>query len=257
MCNHTIAFKLQINYNYIVPQKGPFSRGENSMKRTIYSVYVTVVLVMFFVVPMQKVNAAEYTVTDETVVLYTNDNTVLLADADANAVVLGKVDANLPVSVTGVTSNGFYRIDMNGQTMFVQENGLCEQQLVDARQQEVYNVLIAQQAKFPEGMHFTNDDYYGWNGGVYVGGYGCAAFAFYLSDQAFGNTKAIIHKDYSDIKVGDILRVYNNTHSVIVLEVRANSVIVAEGNYNASIHWGREMSMSEIQDSQSYIMTRY
>jgi hypothetical protein len=227
------------------------------MKRTIYSVYVTVVLVMFFVIPMQKVNAAEYTVTDVTEVLYTNDNTVLLADANVNTVVLGEVEADLPVKVTGVTSNGFYRIDLNGQTLFVQEDGLYEQKITDARQEQVYNIMIAQKANFPEGMHYTNDDYYGWNGGTYVGGYGCAAFAFYLSDLAFGNTKATIHRDYSNIKVGDILRVYNNTHSVIVLEVKANSVIIAEGNYNSSIHWGREMSMSEIQDSQSYIMTRY
>jgi hypothetical protein len=227
------------------------------MKRTIYSVYVTVVLVMFFVIPMHKVNAAEYTVTDVTEVLYTNDDTVLLADADVNATVLGEVAGDLPVKVTGVTSNGFYRIDLNGQIIYVQENSLYEQKTTDARQEQVYNIMIAQKANFPEGMHYTNDDYYGWKGGIYVGGYGCAAFAFYLSDLAFGDTKAIIHRDYSDIKVGDILRVYNNTHSVIVLEVRANSVIVAEGNYNSSIHWGREMSMSEIQDSQSYIMTRY
>jgi hypothetical protein len=227
------------------------------MKRTIYSVYVTVVLVMFFVIPMHKVNAAEYTVTDVTEVLYTNDDTVLLADADVNATVLGEVEADLPVKVTGVTSNGFYRIDLDGQIIFVQEDSLYEQKITDARQEEVYNIMIAQKANFPEGMHYTNDDYYGWKGGIYVGGYGCAAFAFYLSDLAFGDTKAIIHRDYSDIKVGDILRVYNNTHSVIVLEVKADSVIIAEGNYNSSIHWGREMSMSEIQDSQSYIMTRY
>jgi hypothetical protein len=206
---------------------------------------------------MHKVNAAEYTVTDVTEVLYTNDDTVLLADADVNATVLGEVEADLPVKVTGVTSNGFYRIDLDGQIIFVQEDSLYEQKITDARQEEVYNIMIAQKANFPEGMHYTNDDYYGWKGGIYVGGYGCAAFAFYLSDLAFGDTKAIIHRDYSDIKVGDILRVYNNTHSVIVLEVKADSVIIAEGNYNSSIHWGREMSMSEIQDSQSYIMTRY
>jgi hypothetical protein len=126
-----------------------------------------------------------------------------------------------------------------------------------ARQQEVYNIIMAQKSVFPEGMHWTNDDYYEWNGGIYVGGFGCAAFCFYVSDKAFGNAKAYIHKDYSNIKVGDMLRVYNDTHSVTVLEVRENSVIVAEGNYNSSIHWGREMSMSEIMDSQSYIMSRY
>ena len=62
-----------------------------------------------------------------------------------------------------------------------------------------------------------------------------------MSDAAFGDVKAQIHKDYNNIKVGDILRVDHDTHSVIVLEVREDSVIVAEGNFNSSIHWGREI----------------
>ena len=78
-----------------------------------------------------------------------------------------------------------------------------------------------------------------------------------MSDAAFGDTKALIHKDYSNIRVGDILRVDNDTHSVIVLEVREDSVIVAEGNYNSAIHWGREIPKAELIDPQSYIMTRY
>jgi hypothetical protein len=206
---------------------------------------------------VSKVKASEYTVTDVAEVLYTNEETILLADADNSAVVSGEVAADLPVQVTGITSNGYYRVAVDGQTLYVQEDGLTKIDEDAARQQEVYNIIMAQKSVFPEGMHWTNDDYYGWNGGIYVGGFGCAAFAFYLSDQAFGNTKAYIHKDYSNIKVGDMLRVYNDTHTVIVLEVKANSVIVAEGNYNSSIHWGREMSMSEIMDSQSYIMSRY
>ncbi len=78
-----------------------------------------------------------------------------------------------------------------------------------------------------------------------------------MSDAAFGNARATIHKDYNNIKVGDILRVENDTHSVIVLEVRADSVVVAEGNYNSSIHWGREIPKSRLIDPSSYIMTRY
>ena len=66
-----------------------------------------------------------------------------------------------------------------------------------------------------------------------------------------------VHKDYSNIKVGDILRVDNDTHSVIVLEVLEDSVIVAEGNYNSAIHWGREIPKAELIDPHSYIMTRY
>lgn len=106
-------------------------------------------------------------------------------------------------------------------------------------------------------MHWTNANHYRWKGGTYSGGYGCAGFAFAVSDAAFGDKKAVVHRDYSNIRVGDILRVDNDTHSVIVLEVRDNSVIVAEGNYNSSIHWGREIPKAEIVDASSYIMTRY
>jgi hypothetical protein len=139
----------------------------------------------------------------------------------------------------------------------IYENELSLAQDCSVQESVVYNTLLAQKAIFPEGMKWTDDNYYIGRFGIYAGGTGCAAFTFYLSDAAFGDTQVIMHKDYSDIKVGDILRVYNDTHSVIVLEVRGTSVIVAEGNYNSSIHWGREMSMAEIVDSKSYIMTRY
>lgn len=124
-------------------------------------------------------------------------------------------------------------------------------------QQAVYQILIAQQAVFPEGMYWTNDNFYAWNGGYFYGGYGCAGFAFALSDAAFGNAQTVIHTDYTNIKVGDILRVNHDTHSVIVLEVHPDYVVVAEGNYNSSIHWGRSIPISELPGAGNYIMTRY
>lgn len=121
----------------------------------------------------------------------------------------------------------------------------------------VYNAMIALKSSYPEGMTWTNDNYYGWKGGYYTGGYGCAGFAFLLSDAAFGDAPSKIHTDFNGIRQGDIIRLNYNTHSVIVLEVRSDSVIVAEGNYNSSIHWGREISYSEIKRTGSYVMTRY
>lgn len=123
--------------------------------------------------------------------------------------------------------------------------------------EQVYAKMIALKKKYPEGMPWTNADFYAWKGGIYSGGYGCAGFAFILSDAAFGDLPARTHKNFSKIKVGDILRINNDTHSVIVLEVRASSVIVAEGNYNSSIHWGREISLSDIRKTGTYVMTRY
>lgn len=121
----------------------------------------------------------------------------------------------------------------------------------------VYNKMIAMKEQYPEGMPWTNDNFYAWNGGIYTGGYGCMGFAFILSDAAFGTLPARKHTDFSKIRVGDILRINYDTHSVIVLEVKSNSVIIAEGNYNSSIHWEREILLSEIEQSGEYVLTRY
>ena len=211
---------------------------------------------LLFAAPTTEVCAAEYSVTAADAILYTNDNTVILADADDSTIVLPTVAANMPIQVTGITSNGYFQITLDGQTYFIHGIGLSA---VDATNPEhqVYNVIMAQKAVFPEGMRWTNDNYYGWNGGIYTGGFGCAGFTFAVSDAAFGDIQARVHKDYSNIKVGDILRVDNDTHSVIVLEVLEDSVIVAEGNYNSAIHWGREIPKAELIDPHSYIMTRY
>ncbi len=124
-------------------------------------------------------------------------------------------------------------------------------------QQQVYAAILAMQSEYPEGMAWTNDNFYSWKGGIYSGGGGCAGFAFAMSDAAFGDLPARIHTDYSKIYVGDILRVNNNTHSVIVLEVTDTEVVVAEGNYNSAIHWGRRIGLDELQGEGNYIMTRY
>jgi len=211
---------------------------------------------LLFTAQIMEVNATEYSVTNVDAILYTNNNTVILADADDSTVVLPTVAANLPIQVTGITSNGYFQISLDGQTYFIHGIGLSEIDTLNPERQ-VYDIIMAQKAVFPEGMHWTNDNYYGWKGGTYIGGFGCAGFAFAVSDAAFGDTKAVVHKDYSNIRVGDILRVDNDTHSVIILEVKENSVIVAEGNYNSAIHWGREIPKAELIDPHSYIMTRY
>ena len=123
--------------------------------------------------------------------------------------------------------------------------------------EKVYAAMIALKKDYPEGMKWTNNNFYEWKGGIYSGGGGCSGFAFMLSDAAFGSLPARMHKDYSNIRVGDIVRMNYDTHSVIVLEVKTGSVIVAEGNYNNSIHWGREISLSSIRQTGTYVMTRY
>ena len=133
--------------------------------------------------------------------------------------------------------------------------------------QEVYDAMIALQSKFPEGMHWTDasSGTYTWKGGrgengeIATMGTGCVNFAFQLSDAAFGTLPARMLKEnefeFEDIKVGDILRI-SLGHSVIVLQVNDDSMVIAEGNYNQSIHWGRVVTKSEVEQSV-HVLTRY
>lgn len=123
---------------------------------------------------------------------------------------------------------------------------------------QAYQAMIALKGSYPEGMSWTNANYYGWKGGIYSGGYGCMGFAFILSDAAFGDLPArkVTNVKLSDVRAGDILRVDHDVHSVIVLEVNDSSVTIAEGNYNFSIHWGRTLTKQEVE-SADYLLTRY
>lgn len=123
---------------------------------------------------------------------------------------------------------------------------------------EAYKGMIGLKKEFPEGMRYTNDDYYAWKGGIFTGGYGCAGFAFRMSDEVFGSlpSRRIYSFTYDDVHVGDILRVNNDTHSVIVIERYEDYVVVAEGNYNSSIHWGRVFTKENVLKA-TYLHTRY
>ncbi|MBR2520702.1 MAG: leucine-rich repeat domain-containing protein [Oscillospiraceae bacterium] len=125
-------------------------------------------------------------------------------------------------------------------------------------QEEALELILAMKEKYPEGMKWDNSDYYAWNGGYYSGGYGCAGFALLLSDAAFGDLPCRIKYEFSyeSLRTGDILRVNNDSHSVVILEVYADSVKIAEGNYNRSIHWGRILSKGSVM-AADYVITRY
>ena len=87
--------------------------------------------------------------------------------------------------------------------------------------------------------------------------YGCIAFAGEVSDKVFGkNAKVTTHKDFDKIKVGDHIRI-GGYHSVIVWKKTKDSVTVVEGNYNSSVHWGREITRSELKAEGFYVDSRY
>lgn len=123
---------------------------------------------------------------------------------------------------------------------------------------EAYARMIAYKNVYPEGTSWTNSRWYAWKGGVYSGGYGCAAFVFLLSDAAFGDLPArkITNVTLDKLHVGDILRINNDTHNVIVLQKTATGIVVAEGNYNRSVHWGRQFSAAQVAQA-NWMLTRY
>ena len=123
----------------------------------------------------------------------------------------------------------------------------------------LYQKMIAKQSEYPEGMSWTNSNFYAWNGGIYSGGYGCAGFAFMLSDVCFGDIKATQLKPCpSQYKVGDVVRINNDTHFVIILKIDSstNIITIAEGNYNSAIHWGRTFTKQNLANTCNYILRR-
>ncbi len=122
--------------------------------------------------------------------------------------------------------------------------------------EQVYRDIIALKLQYPEDMPWTNDNKYTSTALNQIGS-GCHAFALLCSDAAFGYLPGRKHYDVTKLKVGDLVRIHNDNHTAVILEIKPNSVIITEGNYNADIHWGREIQRKDLDPDISYIITRY
>jgi len=142
-------------------------------------------------------------------------------------------------------------------TITVTQSGTTKGGVVPISETTVFERIIALKEQYPEGMKWTNDNYYQWKGGIYPGGYGCMGFAFLLSDAAFGDIPARKHYDFNNLMIGDILRINNDTHSVIIIGIDEKDITFAEGNYNFSIHWGRKEAIEKVKSISNYVLTRY
>ncbi len=69
--------------------------------------------------------AAEFTVEAKKAVLYTNGKTNVYQKPDINSQVVTTIEDGLPVEVTGITSNGWFRINLEG-TYYIPGYGLVE-----------------------------------------------------------------------------------------------------------------------------------
>jgi len=67
--------------------------------------------------------AVEFTVTENKAVLYSNDKTKVYKQPDVNSEVVTVIAPDIPVNVTGITSNGWFQVSLNG-TYYVMGDGL-------------------------------------------------------------------------------------------------------------------------------------
>ena len=133
---------------------------------------------------------------------------------------------------------------------------------------EVYNRLISRKTTpgYTEGTSWTNANRYvntvtfdGYPKGCYTG-IACFAFMMDMMEYASNYEYPIrkIEGSYDNlpkIHVGDGVRVMNDCHSVVVLEVDGTTVTVAEGNFNSSVHWGRTIDLANPAEGFTYIAT--
>lgn len=73
--------------------------------------------------PVSKVYAVEFTVTESKAVLYSNENAKVYQQPDINSGVVTVLAKDMPVNVTGITSNGWFRVSING-TYYIPGDGL-------------------------------------------------------------------------------------------------------------------------------------
>ena len=76
---------------------------------------------------IQHRRGMDYEVAETDSVLYTNDKTVIYLMPDLDSMILfAEVAPGLPVHVTGVIDNGFFRVDLSGMTVYIHGAGLSE-----------------------------------------------------------------------------------------------------------------------------------
>ena len=134
-------------------------------------------------------------------------------------------------------------------------------------EEEVYNKIIALKEKYPDGTPWGSDKVYKIPGVLSTGevyytyARGCGAFTRMCQDVAFGDFKKTSYYDsFDDIRVGDQVGYENETssgHAVIVLEKRADSIIIAEGNAGNEVHWGREITREFLESHNFSVSSRY
>lgn len=89
----------------------------------------------------------------------------------------------------------------------------------------------------------------------------CQGFATMISDMLFGSDAPISsYRDYEKIRVGDVIRIEEAEHSVVVLTKNDDYITVAECNSDfrdCLINWDRKITKAYLERNTIYCLTRY
>lgn len=97
--------------------------------------------------------------------------------------------------------------------------------------------------------------------GVYWTGYQCHGFALKVAADIYGGSKLANWRkinSYRSPKVGDVIRLWGDRHTIIVTKVNSNSIQYADCNATGlcRIQWGQVMSKRELKANFTYMFTR-
>ena len=127
-------------------------------------------------------------------------------------------------------------------------------------EKKITNKILSLKSKYPEGMTWTNDNVYRNDvAAPHTKFMGCAAFAMQLSDEVYGTTTPMITlqpKTIDELRPGDIVRIFNGTHTVLVLSVDSQGITVCEGNYGGTVHWNDRYTRNELDGQITYVNRR-
>lgn len=89
----------------------------------------------------------------------------------------------------------------------------------------------------------------------------CMGYASMISDQVFGAGAPVrVHRTIGKVKIGDVIRILSESHSVVVTGILDEGFEVTECNRDfktCKIEWGRVLTWEEIVNEDYLIITRY
>ena len=124
-------------------------------------------------------------------------------------------------------------------------------------QAEAKKILNSFKSRYPTGTPWGGEKSYPWIMNRNLMATACSAFTSELSDAVFGDLPVDYHSDFEAIKIGDILRVNDGGHDVIVIDITEKGVVVAEGNFAGKVRWGAVYTKEQFVNSGGGVQTRY